>query len=375
MNACIHRPACPAHCHGSLWFRSIARQGWVEYLVGATPDSHASPSRWAADLGNFLLETGSTLVELDAFGDPLLLTRLRHSLAKWLPAGFPVSMLQNEGNRGPHAGGILARAVGGIPVSPVMHGSATAGFRFEDEEAAYCYLGGLLPIQETGGTGAVQTHEVMAAIKHCLTAAGMGFRDVARTWYYLDDILSWYGEFNATRTDFFTEHEVFSRLMPASTGIGIANDTGLLPLAKVHACRGKSPAFRVAVADSPLQNSAYDYGSAFSRAVTVTTSAGTTLHISGTASIDPAGETVHCDSVEHQINHTMEVVEGILRAAGMGWEHAVRGIAYFNDAANLPLWEPVRAAWGLPPNSCVNVHADICRADLLFELELEAFQT
>jgi enamine deaminase RidA (YjgF/YER057c/UK114 family) len=202
----------------------------------------------------------------------------------------------------------------------------------------------------------------------------MNFRDVARTWYYLDDILAWYGEFNATRNAFFTEHEVFSRLMPASTGIGIANDTGLLPLAKVHACRGKSPAFRVAVADSPLQNSAYDYGSAFSRAVTVTSSAGTNLHVSGTASINPAGETVHTGNVHHQIHHTMEVVDGILRAAGMGWDHAVRGIAYFNQAANLPLWEPVRAAWGLPPQTCVNVHADICRPDLLFELELEAFK-
>lgn len=372
MNACTHDPVRAAHSHGSLWFRSIARQGWVEYLLGAAPG--ANPAQWAADLENFLLETGAELVELDAFGDDALLNRLRHALLKWLPAGFPLSMMQNSGNHAPHAGGMLARAVAGTPVTPVMCGSSLAGFRFEDADAAYCYLGGLVPIRETSASGGVQTLEVMTMIKSCLEAAGMTFRDVVRTWYYLDDILSWYGEFNATRNRFFTEHEVFSKLMPASTGIGIANDTGLLPLAKVHACRAKSSALRVAVAESPLQNSAYNYGSAFSRAVTVATPAGVTLHVSGTASIDAAGDTIHVDQVAEQISCTMQVVDAILRAAGMDWSHAVRGVAYFNDAANLPMWEPVRAAWGLPPHVCVNVHADVCRPDLLFELELEAFK-
>ena len=123
---------------------------------------------------------------------------------------------------------------------------------------------------------------------------------------------------------------------------------------------------------SPLQGSSYSYGSAFSRAVTLTTPAGVTLHISGTASIAPDGETEHLDDVNAQITRTMEVVEAILREAGMDWSHAVRGIAYFNDAANLHLWEPVRAAYQLPEAMAVVVHADICRTDLLFELELEA---
>lgn len=372
MNTCAPAPLKSAHVYGSLWLRAIPRDGWTEYLLGAVPGTHPNATRWAADLGNFLIETGATLVELDAFGDSALVTRFRHALSKWIAPGFPGSFLLNSGNHAPLGGGMLARAVLGVETTPVMLGSTLMGFRFEDAHAAYCYLGGMVPINATDGNGGVQTLEVMSNIKACLEASGMTFRDVVRTWYYLDGILGWYDDFNHTRTTFFTKHDVFSRMMPASTGIGIANDTGLLPLAKVHACRAKSSQFEVRVAESPLQGSAYAYGSAFSRAVALTTPAGTTLHVSGTASIAPSGETEHLDDVQAQITRTMEVVEAILRQAGMDWSHSVRGLAYFHDAADLHLWEPVRAAYRLPANMAVVVHADICRHDLLFELELEA---
>ena len=374
MNACAHTPLESAHTYGSLWFRAIPKDGWTEYLLGATPGNHPNTSRWAADLGNFLVETGATLVELDAFGDQPSINKLHHALSKWLTPGFPSSFLVNSGNHGPLGGGLLARAVLGVEVNPVKLGATHVGFRFEDAHAAYCYLGGLVPFNQTDTDGPGQTLEVIGSIKTCLEAVGMTFRDVVRTWYYLEDILSWYDGFNRTRTDFFTEHDVFSRLMPASTGIGIANDTGLLPLAKVHACRAKSSKLEIQVAESPLQGSAYSYGSAFSRAVTLRTPAGTTLHVSGTASIAPTGETEYLDDVAAQITRTMEVVEAIIRAAGMDWCHAIRGIAYFQSAADLALWEPVRARYDLPENMAVVVHADVCRPDLLFELELEAFR-
>lgn len=374
MNPCVQAPLETAPTYGSLWLRAIPRQGWTEYLLGATPATHPNPARWATDLGNFLIETGAALVELDAFGDTALIDDLRQALAKWLDPGFPVSFMLSPGNHAPDGGGLLVRAILGTPVHPVTLGEAVVGFRFEDESAAYCYLGGMVPVATPDADGAGQTLEVMATIKTCLENCGMTFRDVQRTWYYLDGILAWYDDFNRTRTAFFNEHDVFSRLMPASTGIGIANSTGLLPLAKVHAARAKSPRFEVRVAESPLQGSAYAYGSAFSRAVTITTPAGTTLHISGTASIAPGGETEHLDDVQAQITRTMEVVEAILRHAGMDWSHAVRGIAYFHDAADLPLWEPVRRAYQLPEHMAVVVHADVCRHDLLFELELEAWR-
>ncbi|MCX6879997.1 MAG: RidA family protein [Verrucomicrobia bacterium] len=356
---------------GSLWIRTVPKATWTEYFLGAEPGRESPTCHWVADLSAFLAEFDATLVELDVFGDESLLEAMRAALAESVAADFPVSLLVDDGTRRYSSGGLLARAVVGVKVEPIWYQARKMGFRFEDDTAAYCYLGGLVPADATQD-GAGQTRQVMLDIKGGLQAAGMGFRDVMRTWYYLDGILSWYDDFNRARTAFFKEHDVFSRLMPASTGIGIANASGKLVLAKVHAARPKNEGFAVRVAESPLQGSAYAYGSAFSRAVELTLPRGRLLHVSGTASIAPSGETEYLDDVAAQIRRTLDVVAGILQHAGMDGPDAVRGIAYFRHAKDLGLWEAVRQAFNLPPQAVIVVRADICRDDLLFELELEA---
>jgi len=353
----------------------VPKCGWTECLLANVPGPSGTPSHWAGDLANFLLETGATVVEVDGFGNESLICELENTISKTLGSSFPASYLIRSGNHGPDVGGILVRAVLGLSVSPVTRADGrTIGFLFEDDHAHYCYLGGITSYHHDRN-GAEQTLEVLESIRSGLATIGMNFRDVLRTWFYLDDILEWYDGFNSARTAFLTEHDVFSRLMPASTGIGIANSTGSLALAKAHACRAKSSTLQVRVAESPLQGSAHSYGSAFSRAVEIATPAGRTLHISGTASIAPSGETEYIGDVQSQIYRTMEVVEAILQQAGMAWSNSVRGIAYFSNAADMHLWEATRSTYQLPPNIEVVVHADICRHDLLFELELEAAES
>ena len=372
MKPSVHTPAESARFFGSMGLSLVPKSGWTECLLASVPGRDGNPSRWVADVANFLLETGATVVEVDGFGDERLIGELGTAISKTLGPSFPASYLIRPGNHGTDAGGILVRAVLGLPVSPVTRPDGrTIGFRFEDGHARYCYLGGITSDHhDLDGSG--QTLEVLESIRSALATVDMNFRDVLRTWFYLDDILAWYDGFNSARTAFLTEHDVFSRLMPASTGIGIANSTGGLALVKAHACRAKSSNMQVRVADSPLQGSAYSYGSAFSRAVEIATPSGRTLHISGTASIAPSGETEYLGDIQSQMHRTMEVVEAILQQAGMGWANAVRGIAYFSNAADLHLWEATRTVCHLPSNIEVIVHADICRHDLLFELELEA---
>ncbi|MEI6656778.1 MAG: Rid family hydrolase [Verrucomicrobiota bacterium] len=360
-----------AESFGSLWSRAIPKAGWTEFLLGAIPGSGASPKGWLADLSDFVKQTGATLVELDAFGDELLIGEVREALAASIFATLPVSLLVNDSNCSPMGGGLLVRAVLGVAVEPVVYHGRTLGFHFEDENATYAYLGGLVP-DDGGQDGAGQTTQVMADIRGGLRSVGMGFRDVVRTWYYLDGILSWYDDFNRARTEFFKEHDVFSKMMPASTGIGIANASGKLVLAKVHALRPKNEHCQARVADSPLQGCAYAYGSAFSRALELRSPDGRTLHISGTASIAPSGETEYVDDVVKQIQRTLEVVTAILHHAGMDWSDTVRGIAYFRDAKDMALWEAARQSLNLPARVELVVHADVCRNDLLFELELES---
>ena len=123
---------------------------------------------------------------------------------------------------------------------------------------------------------------------------------------------------------------------------------------------------------SPLQNPATDYRSSFSRAVEVGLTGRRWLTISGTASIAPDGLTLHEGDVVKQIHLTLDVVQGILRSRGMDWSDAVRAVAYFHDIHDLVAFDRICAERGIPALPLIPAHATVCRADLLFELELDA---
>jgi len=200
-------------------------------------------------------------------------------------------------------------------------------------------------------------------IEEALALAGLNFGHVVRTWFYNDKILDWYPVFNRVRTWFFQRHSI--RRMPASTGIGAPNPAGTALVAKAFAVRSGSGEIRVC--RSPLQCDAFAYGSAFSRAIEVSDSRSRTLYISGTASIEPGGRSVHNGDPSGQIQLTMDVVRAILNEAGMRLEDATRAVAYFRDPAHIPLWDQFCPP-GLPS---VSLGCYVCRDDLLFEIELD----
>ena len=96
------------------------------------------------------------------------------------------------------------------------------------------------------------------------------------------------------------------------------------------------------------------------------------LYISGTASIEPGGATAHVGDVDKQIDLTMDVVEAILESRDMGWSDTTRAAAYFKDVESIPAFASYCRAKGLPPLPVAIAHSDICRDDLLFEIEMDA---
>jgi hypothetical protein len=68
----------------------------------------------------------------------------------------------------------------------------------------------------------------------------------------------------------------------------------------------------------------------------------------------------------------MRVVGAILDSRGMGWEDSSRAVAYFRNMDHLPLLARYCEERGLPPLPVAVAHADICREELLFEIELDA---
>ncbi len=284
---------------------------------------------------------------------------------------WPETWVEEGTGQGNPVSGLQLQAVGGISTRPVRVGDRTLGVVYEDPWARYCVLGGLLP-SDTSTSREHQTQQVFDLMELGLAEAGMSFLNVFRTWFYLDEILDWYDGFNGVRNAFFNKHGVYDRLVPASTGIGGRNAQGGALVADLIALEAKSSEFSLRPLPSPLQCPALEYGSSFSRAVELAMPGQRRVLVSGTASIAPEGHTIHVGDINAQIKTTMDVVEAILKLRGLGWEDTVRAIGYFKHAGDIPAFERYRAAEGLSSLPIVIAKNDVCRDDLLFELELDA---
>lgn len=297
-------------------------------------------------------------------------------LRKYTPsdAVWPVTQVAEAGVHGGITAGVQVHAIIGAKVQPIRMNNMVIGTYFEDQYARYCLLGEIHPDNPTASreAQALRTFEMM---EQALKPVGMDFSHVMRTWFYLDHILDWYGPFNRIRDTFFKERGIFDGLVPASTGVGGRNREGTALVADALAIQPKDAQVRIQALPSPLQCPALEYGSSFSRAVEVIMPDHRRIFVSGTASIYPDGRTANVGDVGAQIDLTMQVAGAILESRGMGWEDASRAVAYIKDAQNAPLFNQYCAAESLPPLPVVLSEQDICRDDLLFEIEVEAVRS
>ena len=208
-----------------------------------------------------------------------------------------------------------------------------------------------------------------------LESLELRFQDVARTWIHVDCLLPWYDELNRVRTAFFRRVGLVTPgeapLLPASTGIQGTHPDGhgsLLELLAVTRTEGE--------AFEPMrtthQGGAFDYGSAFSRGMVVPLGDARLLLASGTASIDAEGHTVHAGDREAQVGETYDAVQALWDAQGVDWMSVVTGVLFFKDPAAYAAWKGLRASGAVPDIPGIPVYGDVCRDDLLFELEATA---
>lgn len=368
--------------HQLLRGESAGRQ-WVKLTEGAAEEvfvtlptrSGEGPVGLLQRLYDWLTsEPGWRVLRQDVFG--VLGGDLATSQAKAYRldgSNWPVTWIEQGNGHGSPVAGVQVHGLSGVAMTPVHHGGRAVGVVYEDEWARHCVLGGLRPADRTTNREeqATETFRLMERVLH---QVGMSFTDVYRTWFYLNDILDWYDEFNAVRNHFFKTRGVFDGLVPASTGIGGSNAAGTAVVADLMAVQPKSPDFRLRPVPSPLQCPALEYGSSFSRAVEVTQPDLKRVLVSGTASIEPGGATAHVGDVQAQVKTTMEVVHAILESCGVDWADSVRAIAYFKHAADMPEFDRYCRANGLPALPVIVTKNDVCRDDLLFELEVDAIK-
>jgi enamine deaminase RidA (YjgF/YER057c/UK114 family) len=288
-------------------------------------------------------------------------------------AHWPVTWVEGAACDGNPIAGIQVHAFTG-EVERIEHNGHIVGSVFTEGGARQCFVGGLMPTDQTLSR-ADQTRQTLGDLQKILIQAGFELADTVRTWFFLENILSWYDDFNQARTKIYSGIKFRTDSLPASTGVSAKNPAGTALTLAALAFRPLEKNARAEEIASPLQCPAPAYGSSFSRAMELPTNTGRRLHISGTASITPDGKTLWAGDVHKQVGLTMDVVGEILRSRGFTFADLTRATAYFRyptDASVFAQWLTANQLTQMP---VVSAQCDVCRDDLLFELEAEAEKT
>lgn len=129
-----------------------------------------------------------------------------------------------------------------------------------------------------------------------------------------------------------------------------------------------------------ILNEAYDYErpSAFSRGLRVPLGSADLLLISGTASIDDQGVSVHTGDFRAQLWRTYRNITRLLEAEGANWHDVIRTSCYLRDIErDYKDFNEIRCEFfnwlGLDPlPASTGIQARLCREELLVEIEAMA---
>jgi enamine deaminase RidA (YjgF/YER057c/UK114 family) len=133
---------------------------------------------------------------------------------------------------------------------------------------------------------------------------------------------------------------------------------------------------KMPIENKAVLNEAYDYPKkvSFVRGMRVELDNCVMLFISGTASVDEAGESVHPGDVKAQTRRTFSNIAGLLESEGADFHDVVRTTCYLADFRDYDAFNEVRNAFyveqkldPLPASTCIE--ARICRPELLVEIE------
>jgi chorismate lyase / 3-hydroxybenzoate synthase len=252
---------------------------------------------------------------------------------------------------------------------PVSRGRKGRIHYTEDSE----FLFGHMLVSEDASVGLAET--VKSAYDEVLEfARSSSYPNLYRVWHYLPDInhidsnLERYRAFCVGRHAALAGAQGFERNLPAASAIG-THTPGLL--ISFVAGRGKPSQI-----ENPRQVSAFNYPSAygprsplFSRAMWIDSQGGPRLYLSGTASI-LGHESVHPGDLHEQIEETLRNMEAILANAPASlFESEVCLRVYIrNENHYRTIRYALEARFG---ESCsiVYLRGDICRSELLLEIE------
>lgn len=280
---------------------------------------------------------------------------------------------------------------------PILHGDLACEFWLGDAVSAIEQHGniryrhsenllfGVIELAEDSNDSAPLQHATESAYRQIFALLDeLGYSFIYRFWNYMADIngvsrgLERYRQFNLGRQDAFLAcgRNVAGEL-PAACALGLAR--GPLQIAFLA---GNITSRAI---ENPRQVNAYDYpedygprSPTFSRASLLRLPEGEILFISGTASI-VGHRTLHPDDVLGQTRETLANLEALIAEANQVIDQRMFDPSrlvyrvYVRHTADMPaIREELKRLSGNETNA-VFLQADICREDLLLEIEATAF--
>ncbi|QDU58817.1 RidA family protein [Aeoliella mucimassa] len=286
----------------------------------------------------------------------------------------PTYIAVEPGAYGQFAGAQLHAVVGPqkpVPLRCTQGAGGVAGRRLQNNGSTWVYINGMH--SDVSQCEVEQAKRMFYCTGCFLRQAGASMRSVARTWLWLRDICDWYDGLNSTRNRFFQNEGLIdpqhgSVHLPASTGIGMYGANGAACTLDAIAMPGAEDQIELLEAGGD-QESAFEYGSAFSRAAIAPMPAGPTLFVSGTAAIDRAGVTEHVGQMKAQIDDTIEHIRALLRQGNCRDDQVLTALVYCKSPEVEQMFRT--RCFDLPwPH--LTMIGDVCRPELLFEVEVTA---
>jgi enamine deaminase RidA (YjgF/YER057c/UK114 family) len=290
-----------------------------------------------------------------------------------------------------------AWAIGGPSVTLKHFGSQ--GLSVSYDGVRWIYAAGLARDCSTGGVYA-NTLDALEGARALLAKAGSGFDHVVRTWLCLGGITEpeaetqRYKELNRARADFYHDisfggglprPDLAHNAYPASTGIGMSGRGLVLSCLALETRREDA---RLVPLENPGQTPAYAYhlkhspqSPKFSRAMALVLGDYVTTWISGTASILDS-ESRHPGDIDKQTNQTIDNIERLISRENFASHGAGNAGATLRDLAKIRVYlkhpedfARCAAVCGrrFGPVPAIYAHADVCRPELLVEIEGIAF--
>ncbi|MBN1561057.1 hypothetical protein JW998_12460 [candidate division KSB1 bacterium] len=353
-----------------------------------TEQSHLLTERLYTELLGRLVRDGYEIIHERIFASlqyhhQIIAARAAALRAHGLDASSPLTFIQGHPAHGRGLAGVQMRAFrpnrAGDSVRTIYEGDFPVGKSWVRNGASFQIVQNMYGESDTADRYH-ESCEMFDRTQKILQQNGASFKNVLRTWIYLSKILDWYGEFNRARNARFTEYgllglsekentEAEQIYLPASTGILGENPHGAASTMDVFAVAPDSRNITITHSSGVQQKSPYRYGSAFSRAMTLKEADVTHILLSGTASIDEHGKTAFTDDVREQIRKTFHVVQALIDKEGASLGDINEATVFLKEGKDLETYWRVADEFGVPDFPAILLIADVCRADLLFEID------